>query len=420
MDDSTYRFVKLFFVILSFSKKSHGLTFEKRLCENSTVDLTCPSGNAIEDINILFHDIGNSCSLTNDGNMGTEAMNSSYPSCIGHNSCVLTDKMLNVSHLVADKTWKLNIDYHCVRKNINNSKTEKTVCPYNMESVTCGNTKNKIEIQSVEVMMYSSFCENHILDQQCTELTKHNVIESCNINNTCQPIIWTKSVNTWDDCIRIPKFVNISFSCKAITTERLSQDETSEHGNMALSTVLPLQEGSGIEGNIGVAVGVIVGLIVIVGVVVLYLVFVRRKNTDDKHDIASNYENADYVGNQNIALPANCTSENSTNLELRINDRKETNKSDTILETGCIKDTDNQYYNSANFSTALEPNRTDIPVHHSNANDYEMAKPIDDFKYDKNTPTLEKDNYAFNEDQYNVSGKHDGSDYQQGIYIVEV
>lgn len=94
-----------------------GLTFEKRLCENSTVDLTCPDGNAIEDINIAFHDIKNACSLTNDGYTGTEAINStSYSSCIGHNSCLLSDKIVNVSHLVADKTWKLNIDFHCIRK----------------------------------------------------------------------------------------------------------------------------------------------------------------------------------------------------------------------------------------------------------------------------------------------------------------
>ncbi|VDI25597.1 Hypothetical predicted protein [Mytilus galloprovincialis] len=231
----------------------NGSTFEKRLCENSTIDLTCPDGNAIEDINIAFHDIGNACSLTNDGNMGTEAMNStSYSSCIGHNSCVLTDKMINVSHLVADKTWKLNIDYHCIRTDQlerNNSKPEIAVCPYNMESVRCARQLNKVEIQSVEVMQYSSFCKKHNLDQQCTEFIQKNVQKSCSFNNTCQPIIWTKSVNTWDDCIRIPKFVNISFSCKAITSERPSQDETSDHGSLAITT--PLQDETSVQGRIG-------------------------------------------------------------------------------------------------------------------------------------------------------------------------
>lgn len=76
----------------------------------------------------------------------------------------------------------------------NNSKPEIAVCPYNMESVRCERQLNKIEIQSVEVMQYSSFCKKRKLDQQCTECIQKNVQKSCSFNNTCQPIIWTKSV----------------------------------------------------------------------------------------------------------------------------------------------------------------------------------------------------------------------------------
>lgn len=140
-----------------------------------------------------------------------------------------------------------------------------------------------------------------------------------------------------------------------------------------------------------------------------------RKNTDDKHDIASNHEHADYVGNQNVALPAHCNSEK--NLELRIIDRKQANKNETILETGFRKDIDNPYYNLANYSTALDTNGTGLPVQCSNVNNYELAKPINDsIKYEQNTIMLEKNKCTFNEDQYDIAGTIDVSDYQQGIY----
>ncbi|XP_052069267.1 uncharacterized protein LOC127708438 [Mytilus californianus] len=153
-------------------------------------------------------------------------------------------------------------------------------------------------------------------------------------------------------CVRkLPEFVNISFSCKAI------------------SNVLPLQAESYVE---GVAVGVTVGLIIFFGVVVVYIWFVRRNKTDDKHNTDRHHENADIIGNQNIELSANCNSEISRNPELR------------------------------NF--------------HSKQNNYEMSKPMNGSNYDGNGTISEKDNYVFHEDQYDVSRGHNCSDHQQGIY----
>lgn len=327
----------------------------------------------------------------------------SYPSCIGHNSCVLTVKIINVSNSVSDKTWRLFIQYHCVRtSNQNhNPKEPQTVCPFNMESVACGSTLRKIEIQSVELIPYLSVCEEQILNNSCTELIYQNVNTSCNGKQKCEPLIWNKSVFTWDDCIRIPKLFNISFSCVK-----------------AIPTVLTLQGKSNVE---GVAVGVTVGMIIIVGVVVGLMWFVRRKRTDDKHNIANHHdENNDYIGNQNIAMSANSTSEVSKNLELKSCNPKGTNKGETVndlesnFETRIRRETKSPYYNLANHSTVLEPMR--FPVQHLNANNYEMAKPITDSKNDKNRTISENDNYAFYEDQYDISGKIDRSDHQQGIY----
>ncbi|XP_076072842.1 uncharacterized protein LOC143044665 [Mytilus galloprovincialis] len=404
MEDSTFKFVKLFFVILSFSKKSHGLTFEKRLCENSTAEITCPDGNAIENIDIMFHNIGNACSLTNDGYMGTAAMNStSYSSCIGHNSCVLSNKMVNVSHLVADKTWKLNIDYHCIRSNFNKSKPQKTVCPYNMETVKCGNPINKIEIQSVKVMYYSSFCKERNMHQQCTESIHQKVQESCNITNTCRPIIWTKSVNTWDDCIRIPKFVNISFSCKAIPPNIPLLDETN---------------------LVSVAVVVTVGLITIVGVIVVYIWFLKRKVTDDKQKITNQRDENKYIiGNDNTTGLADSNYEmlttdqesrsydelnqdfrkqssrdqsdrninkdieneyiipypvNQNNKYKHKNENQTVNHVESNIGTGIGEQVRSSLSNSADYFIVLESNGTDHFEHHLNSNVYEMANHVNE------------------------------------------
>lgn len=88
------------------------------LCENHEAKLNCSVGNSIDDINITIHDEQDACSITDDVNKGTEiALDStSYLYCIGQNACVLTDKMLNVSHSVLEKTRKLLIKFDCVRK----------------------------------------------------------------------------------------------------------------------------------------------------------------------------------------------------------------------------------------------------------------------------------------------------------------
>lgn len=151
--------------------------------------------------------------------------------------------------------------------------------------------------------------------------------------------------------------------------------------------------------------------------------FYCRKSRDDKHTIANCQDkNNDYIGNQNTAMPAKCNSEMSTNFELRNINHKETNESETVndLESNSETRISGQiirpYSNSAIYSTALEPSDGGCPVHHVNAYNYEMAKPINDSRYDKNTPSLEKDINEFYEDRYDIAGNNDSSDHQKGIY----
>ncbi|XP_052071758.1 uncharacterized protein LOC127710065 isoform X2 [Mytilus californianus] len=234
MDDIIYNSLRLSLAILSFADKSQGLSFEKFECEKFQTELNCTVGNSIDDINITFHHEQNDCSLTNDVYKETTIPldSASYPSCIGHNSCVLTDKIVNVSNSVADKTRKIFIQYHCVRtSNQNhNKKKPQIVCPFNMESVACGSPSRKIEIQSVELIPSLSFCEKQIMNNSCTEMIHQKVNTSCNGKQKCKPLIWNESVFTLDDCIRIPKLFNISFSCVK-----------------AIPTVLPLQGENNVE-----------------------------------------------------------------------------------------------------------------------------------------------------------------------------
>ncbi|XP_063446617.1 uncharacterized protein LOC134726148 [Mytilus trossulus] len=406
MDDITFNFLRMYLVsaILSIADKSHGLFCERLGSGNSQTELNCTVRNTINDINITSHEVHDACSTTDNVLTKTMIALDSASFCIGHNTCVLTDKMTNVSNSGLEKTWKLVIQYYCVhtRTNHHHPKNPKKVCPFKMESIACGDINRKIEIKSVGMMPYSSDCEKPVLDNSCIELIHQKVNTSCNGKQNCEPRIWNQSVFTWDDCIRIPKFYNISFSCVK-----------------EVPSVLPLQIESNVE---GVAVGVTVGLIIVVGVVVVYMWFVRRRTRpDDKHNIANrNDKNDDYIGNQNVAMPANCNSEMSTN-ELRNDNNKGTNEGKTVNDQESNSETRisgqiRSYSNLAIYSTVLEASDTGCPVQDENAYNYEMAKPINESKYDKHVPTFEKDNYAFNEDQYDVSGKHNGSAQQQVIY----
>lgn len=82
-----------------------------------------------------------------------------------------------------------------------------------MSSVVCGGKLRQIEIQSVELTPYLSFCEKPTLNNSCTELIHQKVETSCNGKKKCKQLIWNQSVSTWDDCIRIPQVFKISFSC---------------------------------------------------------------------------------------------------------------------------------------------------------------------------------------------------------------
>ncbi|CAC5392886.1 unnamed protein product [Mytilus coruscus] len=337
--------------------KSHGLIFERLLCENSDAELNCPVGNAINDINITFHDVQDTCSLTDDVYQGTMALNSTYyPSCIGHNSCVLKDTMINISHSVADRTKKIFIKYNCVRTSDQNynPKNPKTVCPFNMESVACGSTRRKIEIQSVELLHYLSFCDKQYFDKNCTELVHQKVNTSCNGKQKCEPLIWNESIFTWDDCIRISKFVNISFSCKAIPSN------------------IPLQDESNV---VGVAVGVTVGLITIVGVIIVYIWFVRRQHSSRDQPNKNNKE----IENEYI-IPCPVTQKNKskqTNKDQKVNYIKSSNGN------GIREQTKSSLFISADYFIVLEPNGTDHPLQHPNSNIYEMANPLNENEMDK-------------------------------------
>ncbi|XP_071130892.1 uncharacterized protein [Mytilus edulis] len=285
----TFNFVQLSLAILLFSDKSQGLSCERLGSGNSQTELNCTVGNTINDINITIHEVHDACSTTDDvlTETITDLDSASYTSCIGHNSCILTDKTINVSNSGSEKTWKLVIQYYCVHTSNNHHylKNPKKVCPYKMESIACGNAIRKIEIKSVEMMPYLSVCEKPVLNNSCIELIQQKVNTSCNGKQNCEPQIWNQSVFTWDDCIRIPKFYNISFSCvKAISPDVSLSEETNV---------------------VSVAVGVTVGLITIVGVIVVYILFVRRKVSDDEQNTTNKRDENKYsIGNKNTAIPS--------------------------------------------------------------------------------------------------------------------
>lgn len=95
-----------------------------------------------------------------------------------------------------------------------NEKPTLNVCPYDMSSINCSHKKRKIKISSIELLRSASTCNTTSTVQQCEHRTELNVNKSCNNKQQCLPNVWTTSTDTWDDCIKIPKVVNISFSCK--------------------------------------------------------------------------------------------------------------------------------------------------------------------------------------------------------------
>lgn len=93
-------------------------------------------------------------------------------------------------------------------------KPTLTVCPYDMSSIKCSQSKRKIKIISIELLRGTSVCNTTSTVQQCEHMTELNVNKSCNNKQQCLPNVWNTSTDTWDDCIKIPKVVSISFSCK--------------------------------------------------------------------------------------------------------------------------------------------------------------------------------------------------------------
>lgn len=89
-------------------------------------------------------------------------------------------------------------------------KRLKSVCPLNMKAVNCNHNDRKIEIQSVELKQYSSFCEKQNKNRTCTECFQTKVNAACNGKQRCEQLTW----NGCDDCSRLSKFAFISFSCK--------------------------------------------------------------------------------------------------------------------------------------------------------------------------------------------------------------
>jgi len=98
-------------------------------------------------------------------------------------------------------------DYHHQKPILN-------VCPYDMSSISCYHSDRKIKISSIALLRGASTCNTTYTVQQCEHETELNVNKSCNNKQRCLPNVWNTSTDTWDDCIKIPKVVNISFSCK--------------------------------------------------------------------------------------------------------------------------------------------------------------------------------------------------------------
>lgn len=79
-----------------------------------------------------------------------------------------------------------------------------------MKLVNCNYNNRKIDIQSVELKQYSSFCEKQNKNRICTECFHTKVNAACNGKQRCDQLTW----NGCHDCSRLSKFNYISFSCK--------------------------------------------------------------------------------------------------------------------------------------------------------------------------------------------------------------
>lgn len=90
-----------------------------------------------------------------------------------------------------------------IRDNDTYIKPSLSLSPFNMKSVNCTHSDRRMEIRSVELKQYSSFCEKQNLHESLTKCMQMTVNEACNGKQTCEQVRWYE-----------PKYVNISFSCK--------------------------------------------------------------------------------------------------------------------------------------------------------------------------------------------------------------
>lgn len=98
-----------------------------------------------------------------------------------------------------------NTVFFCTGKSDHHHYRKHTLAlsPFNMNAVNCTEKKRKIEIQSIKVEHYLSFCNKQNYNDSLTKCIQKKVNESCNGKQLCEQPTWNK-----------PKFVNISFSCK--------------------------------------------------------------------------------------------------------------------------------------------------------------------------------------------------------------
>ncbi|XP_076072843.1 uncharacterized protein LOC143044669 isoform X1 [Mytilus galloprovincialis] len=265
MDDSkVILFLVVMLIFIRLYSSEENVIYERLLCENSTVKLQCPGDTLVEDINITaFSDVDeDSCILPKETTEETNSLNQEPTlSCIGQNSCQLTDKMINTSKYAdLERTRKLHVKYNCVLENrVNVSRPDQTVCPSDMSSVLCNLRTRQVLVLAVNLTHETFVCSTPDLYNTCRRRIKESVKISCNKKRRCESV-WNTSLSTLDECIKIPKRFKIVFTCKE---SRNANSMESEY-NVA-----------------GVSVGVTTGVVVILGAVVVMFWFAKRKARDN-------------------------------------------------------------------------------------------------------------------------------------------
>ncbi|CAC5392882.1 unnamed protein product [Mytilus coruscus] len=258
-------------------------TYERLLCENSSVKLHCPMEKLVDDINITaFSDIDeDSCSLPIDTTKDTKSLNQEHiSSCIGRKSCELTGNMINMSYYTSlGRTRKFHVKFNCVLgTSVNISRPDKTVCPSDMSSVLCNQPNRQLLVLAVNLTQETFVCSTPDLYNMCRKWIEEDVKSSCNTKRRCD------QVSTLDECIKIPKRAKITFTCKESRNENSIENEY----NIA-----------------GVSVGVTAGVVLILGALFVKFWFAKRKDRDTVQS-RSHYTDVDATHTNTSYEKLNC------------------------------------------------------------------------------------------------------------------